>query len=83
MDLTDLIETDRFLDALGNYSRWERWERILKKPRLVVFIELTVTSYDILGEKIPELCGEYTPELKQRLDERSDEKTQSTDIEVE
>lgn len=80
MDLTDLLETDRYLDALGKHIRRD-WERALNKPRLVKFSENEVTAFDIFGEKIPELSGEYTDELKALLDAAKDEKTEYVDIE--
>lgn len=78
MDLTDIIETDQYLDACGNYYTTDQ-ERMLKKPRMVVFGKDKVQAYDILGEKIPELCGDYTPELKALIAAASDEKTQYED----
>lgn len=78
MDLTDLIETDQYLDALGKQALSE-WERILKKPRMVIYRPEGITSYDIFGEKIPELTGPYTDELKERLGKAKDEKTEEID----
>lgn len=78
MELTDLLETDRYLDALGKHTRRD-WERALNKPRTVKFSENEVTAYDIFGEKIPELSGEYTDELKAALAAATDEKTKFLD----
>lgn len=78
MNLADLYETDRYLDALGNLALRD-WERALNKPRLVKFAENEVTAFDIFGEKIPELSGEYTDELKALLAAATDEKTEYVD----
>lgn len=67
-NLMDLIETDRYLDALGESALYE-WERMLMKPRKIRYGASEVTAYDALGEVIPELSGPYTDELKAKLDE--------------
>lgn len=78
LTLTDLHDTDRYLDALGNWAVQE-WERTLKKPRMVIYRPDGITSYDIFGEKILELSGPYTDDLKARLDVARDEKTEEID----
>lgn len=78
MDLTDVIETDQYLDALGKHYLTEL-ERALKKPRMVIYREDGITSYDICGLVIPELSGPYTDDLKERLEAAKDEKTETID----
>lgn len=79
-ELADLYRTDRALDAYGKHFTGET-ERVLRKPRLVVYYPTRVESRDIFGEVIPELSGEYTDELRDRIREHSDEHTESQDFE--
>jgi hypothetical protein len=76
--LTDLIESDRWIDAAGKHFTRET-ENALNKPRLVRYDEDEVTSYDIFGHVIPELSGPYTDELKEALRAASDERTEHVD----
>lgn len=51
----------------------------MKKPRMVIYRPDGITSYDIYGEKILDLSGPYTDELKARLDAVKDERTETID----
>lgn len=52
----------------------------MKRPWLIRYSDLEVESFDALGNKIEELSGEYTPELKAALEEAKHEKTRTEDV---
>lgn len=67
------------LRPLGGRNETARMETAVKKPRLVVYREDGITSWDIYGEKILELSGPYTDDMKALLAGAKYEKTEEID----
>lgn len=71
VSLTDVLSDDRWLDAAGAIWLTITLGKVLdmKQPKLVRFGRSEVTTFDALGEPIPELSGPYTDELKAKIEE--------------
>lgn len=81
MSLTDVQSDDRWLDTAGDIWLTITLGKVLelKKPRLIRYGASEVTTFDALGEVIPELSGPYTDELRTLIEELVPEDVERVD----